>query len=317
MKSVFLDESTVNLNGDISNSGLIALGEITTYPSTLTEEETIERCQGATHIIVNKVLITEKVVKSLADLQHVAVIATGTNNVDLNAMSAAGMGVSNVPGYAKDCVPQHVFALILNLATKANKYHADIMSGEWQKSKSFTLLTYPTFELSGKTIGVIGFGAIGKGVAKIAEGFGMKVMMNNKSGRSEGGYHSSPLEKIYDCADVISLNCPLTVENKYMINAEVLQRMKSSAILINTARGPLVNQYELANALNSGEIAGAGIDVLDQEPPTDNPLLGEVKNLILTPHSAWSTVEARQRLIDEVTENIKASLKNESRNIVN
>ncbi len=317
MKIVFLDESTVNLNGDISNSGLIALGEITTYPSTLTEEETIERCQGATHIIVNKVLVTEKVVNSLPDLQHVAVIATGTNNVDLNAMSAAGVGVSNVPGYAKDCVPQHVFALILNLATKANKYHADIMSGEWQKSKSFTLLTYPTFELSGKTIGVIGFGAIGKGVAKIAEGFGMKVMVSRKSGRSEGGYHNSPLEEIYDHADVISLNCPLTVENKYMINAEVLKRMKSSAILINTARGPLVNQYDLANALNSGEIAGAGIDVLDREPPTDNPLLGEVKNLILTPHSAWSTVEARQRLIDEVTENIKASLKNESRNIVN
>ncbi len=317
MKLVFIDESTINLNGDMDYSGLQSIAKFIPYPAAASEDETISLAKGATHLIVNKVPITEKVIKAIPTLKHIAVIATGYNNIDLKAAREQGIGVSNVPGYAKDCVPQHVFSLILNLATAAYKYNEDIRNGIWQQSQSFTLLSYPTFELVGKTVGIIGFGAIGKGVAKIAEGFGMQVLMNRKSGKSEGTYHHTSLEEIYKQSDVISLNCPLTEDNEYMINADVLKRMKPTALLINTARGPLVNQQDLAEALNKNQIAGAGIDVLDEEPPKNNPLLRNVKNLILTPHSAWSTVEARQRLIDGVVDNILAAMAGEKSNIVN
>ncbi|MCF6269792.1 MAG: D-2-hydroxyacid dehydrogenase [Melioribacteraceae bacterium] len=316
MKIIFLDESTINLNGDMDYSELQSMAEFITYKSSASEEETIENAKNAIHLIVNKVPITEKVINALPNLEHVAVIATGYNNIDLGAAAKNGVRVSNVPGYAKDCVPQHVFSLILNLATSIHRYNEDIRQGEWQKSQNFTLLKYPTFELAGKTIGIIGFGAIGKGVAKIADGFGMDILVYD-IGDVADGFKQCSLDEILEKADVISLNCPLTVENKYMINAAALKKMKSTALLINTARGPLVNQQDLAEALNNGEIGGAGIDVLDEEPPVNNPLLGNVKNLILTPHSAWSTVEARQRLIDGVADNIKAAIGGERRNIVN
>ncbi len=317
MKIIFLDESTINLNGDMNYNSLKSLGEFKKYSATTNEQEVIVRAMEADYIVVNKVLITKRILRNLPKLKHIAVIATGYNNIDFVGASSVGVSVSNVPGYAKDCVPQHIFSLILNLATNAFRYFEDIKKGEWQKSQCFTLLKYPTFELAGKTIGIIGFGAIGKGVAKIAEGFGMRVLVNRKSKKEENGYQHTSFEDILNHADVISLNCPLTEENKYLIDKFALKKMKPTALLINTARGPLVNQQDLSEALNNGEIAGAGIDVLDVEPPKDNPLLGNVKNLILTPHSAWSTVEARQRLIDGVAENIKAAISGKKKNIVN
>ena len=182
----------------------------------------------------------------------------------------------------------------------------------------FTLLRYPTTELAGKTIGIIGFGTIGRAVAKIAEAFGMNVIMNRRSGEPKDGYPSTSLEEIYRQADIISLNLPLTDDNKYMVDKTALEQMKSTALLINTARGPLVNQYDLAYALNNGIIAGAGIDVLDDEPPKlGNPLLGDVSNCIITPHSAWSTIEARQRLVNEVALNIRSAMDGMPRNLVN
>jgi len=317
MKIVFLDTATINLNDDMDFSSIKALGKLICYANS-TEAEAIERGDGAKTVIVNKVPMTKKVMGALERLKHIAVIATGYNNVDISATKEAGIRVTNVRGYAKDCVPQHTFALILNLATRAWEYNRDIRNGDWQKSSTFTLLRYPTFELAGKTIGIIGFGAIGRGVARIAEAMGMKVMAYDVAGFEDSVYSNSrsSLDEIFEKADIVTLHCPLTADNKYMVNGEVFKKMKSSAILINTARGPLVDQAALAEALNRDEISGAGIDVLDDEPPGDNPLLGDVKNLIMTPHSAWSTREARQRLVDEVAENIKAFSEGRERNII-
>ncbi|MHC4737907.1 MAG: D-2-hydroxyacid dehydrogenase [Planctomycetota bacterium] len=317
MKVVFLDVATINLNDDMDFSSIKAIGELVCYANS-SEAEAIERGGGAETVIVNKVPMTKRVMGSLPGLKHIAVIATGYNNVDISTAREAGICVTNVRGYAKDCVPQHTFALILNLATRTCDYNRDIRNGRWQKSGFFTLLSYPTFELAGKTIGIIGFGAIGRGVARIAEAMGMKVMTYDVGDFEDDEYKKSrsSVDEIFEKADIVSLHCPLTADNKYMVNREVFKKMKSSAILINTARGPLVDQAALAEALNNDEIAGAGIDVLDEEPPRDNPLLGDVKNLIMTPHSAWSTREARQRLIDEVAENIKAFSEGRERNII-
>ncbi len=315
MHIAFLDSATIDLEGDIDFSAFSPFDSYINYAKT-SPEEIIDHLTGVDVAMTNKAMITREVLEQ-TNLQHVAVVATGVNNVDLDAASEYGVTVSNVPGYASNSVPQHVFALILNLATQTYQYDRDVHQGDWAKADTFTLLNYKTIELSGKTIGIIGFGSIGRQVAKIAEAFGMRVLMNRKSGLPAEGYECSSLEIIYEQSDVISLSTPLSAENKYMINKGVLVKMKPSAFLINTARGPLVNQTDLADALNQGVIAGAGIDVLDEEPPKNgNPLL-TAKNCIITPHSAWSTVEARQRLLDEVVLNIKSFANGQSRNIVN
>ncbi|MBN2289950.1 MAG: D-2-hydroxyacid dehydrogenase [Candidatus Glassbacteria bacterium] len=315
MQIVFLDQSTVTLDDDMDFSGLRSLGKLVCYPNS-TRAEAVERARDARTVIVNKVPIDREVIGSLPALEHVAVIATGYNNIDLAAASGAGIRVTNVRGYAEKTVSQHTFALILNLATRAHQYDRDIRAGRWQESPSFTLLTYPTFELSGKTLGIIGYGTIGRAVAKIARAFGMRVMVHDVAQPDDKGIKNNSLEEVLCCADIISLHCPLTDENRRLINRETLGLMKPGAILINTARGGLVDEDALAEALNSGRIAGAGLDTLAEEPPGDSPLLGEVRNLILTPHSAWSAREARQRLIDEVAENIRAFLEGRERNVV-
>ncbi|MDX1406946.1 MAG: D-2-hydroxyacid dehydrogenase [Saprospiraceae bacterium] len=316
MQIVFLDAGTIDLNGDVDYQPLQELGRLITYRSTPHVHEAISRCREAEYVITNKVPMTRQVVQACRKLRHIAVIATGYNNIDLAACRDHGIGVSNVPGYARHSVPQHVFALILNLATRTHDYHRDVMQGAWQQAEVFTLLKYHTFELSGKTIGIIGFGDIGRGVARIAKAFGMHVLMYRRFGQPLDGFECTPLDRIYREADILSVNCPLTDDNRYMINADVLRQMKPSALLINTARGPLVDQAALADALHDGVIAGAGIDVLDEEPPTGNPLLHDVPNLIITPHSAWTTIEARQRLIQEVAENIRCAFAGEPRNLI-
>ena len=316
MKIVYLDESAVNLNDDIDYSSLENFGELYCYSSTKNDLEAIQRLSDAEVLLTNKYPISKNLIAQLPRLKHIAETATGYNNVDIEACKAAGIFVSNVPGYSTDSVAQHVFTMILNLATRIHSYDTDIRNGEWEASEVFTLLKYPTFELKGKTLGVIGFGAIGKEVSRIGSAFGMKVLINRKSKEVSRGFQNCSLDELLVNSDVISLCCPLTEENQYMIDAAALKKMKPTALLINTARGPLVNQGELAMALNEGWIAGAGVDVLDEEPPKNNPLCDNVKNLILSPHSAWSTIEARQRLIDEVAWNIKAFLNAEERNRV-
>ncbi len=316
MNIVFLDSATIVLDNDMDLSSLRAAGQLTCYPQTA-REQVAERAADAQVVIVNKVPMDQAAIQSLPNLKHITVIATGYNNVDTGAARAAGVLVTNVSGYARHTVPQHTFALILNLATRVHEYNRDIRAGAWTRSGMFTLLTYPTFELHGKTIGIVGFGTIGRAVARAAEGFGMTVMANDQADIGGTGYRNCTLEEILTQADVVSLHCPLTADNRHLIDAAALAKMKSGALLINTARGPLVDQAALADALNRGAIAGAGIDVLDEEPPRpDNPLLNCTGNLVLTPHSAWSAREARQRLIDEVAENIVAAARGEPRNVV-
>ena len=315
MKIVFLDASTISLKDDTDYSSIRALGELVCHPFSV-EDDVIERCRDAHTIIANKVEVSEKSIRNLPDLKHIAVIATGYNNVDLKAAAQANIRVTNVRGYAKYTVPQHTFALILNLATRIHDYCQDVKAGEWQKSNFFNLLNYPTFELFGKSIGIIGFGVIGKGVASIAQGFGMHILYHDPYCEADAKHKACGFDDLLATSDIVSLHCPLTSKNKHIINADALKKMKSSAFLINTARGDLVDEPALLNALVQGEIAGAGLDVLSQEPPKENPLLANIKNLIVTPHCAWTAIEARQRLIDEVAKNIKAFIEGRDRNVV-
>ena len=287
MKIVFLDEDTVVLNGDVDLSRVKSLG---TYEV----------------VIVNKVRMTRERIEKLPKLKLICEAATGYDNVDIEAAKEHGIHVTNVAGYAKTAVVQHVFAMILSFATKIYSYYQDVLAGEWQKSKVFDLLTYETFELVGKTLGIIGFGSIGQGIARIAESFGMKVMAHDVVDISSTGYKNHDLDTVFKESDILSVMCPLTDQTRNLIDAEALRKMKTTAILINTARGGIVNEQDLADALNSGIIAGAGVDTLSREPPKNgNPLLGDVKNLIMTPHSAWSTRDTRQRLMDMVVKKIE------------
>jgi len=315
MKIVFLDESTVTLN-DIDFSCFKSLGDYRAYPNS-EGKEVLQRAANADVVIVNKVPMRREIMSQLPQLKLIAVIATGFNNVDTEAARERQITVCNVAGYAANSVPQHVFALILNLATRTHMYDADVKMGKWQSSESFTLLTYPTFELAGKTIGIIGFGAIGRGVARIARGFGMKVVVYDVADAAEGEYRRTDLDTVLGESDVVTLHCPLTERTRGLVDAAAIAKMKHGALLINTARGGIVDEQALADALNSGHIAGAGIDVLVEEPPRSGNVLIDAKNVLITPHSAWSAVEARQRLVDETAENIKAFAEGRARNVVN
>ena len=315
MKIVFPDESTISLNNDIDFSVFEGLGDYVGY-SHLSEDEIIERVAGAEVVIPNKVLITSRVIESLDSLRLIAEIATGYDNVDLEAAREKGVTVCNVGGYAANTVPQHTFALILNLATKAHLYHADVMAGEWARANSFNLLNYPAFELSGLTIGIIGFGTIGRGVARIAEGFGMRVLAYDIIEIIGSDYTNTDLITIFRESDFVTVHSPLTDHTRNLIDADVLSRMKPTAMIINTARGGIVDEKALAAALNSGRIAGAGFDVLTIEPPVDGNVLLDAKNVIITPHCAWSARQARQKLVDETGENIRAFFAGTPRNVI-
>ncbi len=315
MKIVFPDESTIPFNDDIDFSVFRQLGDYVGY-SHSTEEEIIERAAGAEVVIPNKVRMTPRVIGSLDSLQLIAEIATGYDNVDLDAAKKSGVTVCNVAGYASNTVPQHTFALILNLATKAHLYHRDVMAGEWAQASSFNLLNYHAFELRGLTIGIIGFGTIGRGVARIAEGFGMRVLAHDVIGIHGAEYSNTDLETIFRESDFVTVHSPLTDQTRNLIDADVLNKMKPTAMIINTARGGIVDEEALAAALNSGRIAGAGFDVLTSEPPTHGNVLLDAKNVIITPHCAWSTREARQKLVDETAENIQAFFAGQPRNVV-
>ena len=314
MNIKFLDESTVTL-GDIDFSPLQTLGAYEGFVNS-TEQQIIERASRAEVIVANKAPVTAAVLNNLQKLRLVTVIATGYNNVDVAAAKKAGVRICNVQGYAAASVPQHTFALILNLATKAYLYHGDIVAGKWQVADSFNLLTYPTFELAGKTIGIIGYGAIGREVARIAEAFGMNVLVHDVFEIKDGTYPNTNLHKLLEQSDVVSLHCPLTEDNRNLINAQTLAYMKKSALLINTARGGLVDEKALFEALDSQSIAGAGVDVLSEEPPQRGNILINARNIIITPHSAWSTLQARQRLVDETAHNIRAFIEGKPRNVV-
>ena len=316
---VFLDAATY---GDLSLRSFTDRWQCTVHQVTR-PEQTIQRLAGHAVAVTNKVVMDRAALNSNEawDLKLIAVAATGTDIIDKAAAAQRGVSVCNVPGYATQSVAQFTMALILELATRAGHYSDAVKAGEWQKSPVFTLLTYPTVELNGKILGIVGYGNIGQTVARMARGFGMAILVAARpGGRGPISADRTPLEQLLKNADVVSLHCPLTPETKNLINKQSLSLMKPTAFLINTARGALIDEVAVIAALREKRIAAAALDVITQEPPpADHPIIQaakEIENLIVTPHTAWSAREARARLLDEVAANIAAFFAGKPRNIV-
>ena len=316
MNIVGMDGFALN-TGDLSWEEIEKLGNLKIYDRT-PSELTVERAKNAEVVFTNKVVFNEAVIKQLPKLRYIGVLATGYNVVDTEAAKNAGIVVTNIPAYSTDSVAQMVFSHILNFVQNICIHSESVSSGDWAKSRDFSYWKTPQVELSGKTIGIIGFGQIGQAVAKIALAFGMKVLFNNRSKKeTEIDVRQVDLDSLLSESDFISVNCPLTDENKGFVNKSAIEKMKKTAFLVNTGRGALVNEQDLADALNSGRIAGAGLDVLSAEPPAkDNPLI-TARNCYITPHIAWATYEARKRLIKIASENLKAFIDGNPINVVN
>ena len=305
-RAVFLDHSSLDL-GDLDLSSLSAcFADLQLYPHS-TQAQTIERLQGAQVAISNKVPLNAEVFAACPELKLVLVAATGTNPIDLTAARAHGVSVSNCQGYGTPSVAQHTLMLLLALATRLPDYQQDVRSGRWQQAQQFCLLDYPIVELHGKTLGLLGHGELGGAVAKLAEAFGMRVLLGQLPGRHARA-DRLPLDELLPQVDALTLHCPLTSDTLNLIGARELSLMKPTAFLINTARGGLINEQALADVLRAGHLGGAATDVLTQEPPKDgNPLLAaDIPRLIITPHSAWGSREARQRIVGQLSENALA-----------
>jgi glycerate dehydrogenase len=316
---VFLDAATY---GDMSLKLFTEQWDCTVHQITKAAE-TVERIAGHAIAVTNKVAFDKTVLYSAEarELKLIAVAATGTDIIDKEAAAKRRIKVCNVPGYATRSVAQFTMALILELGTRAGLYGDDVKRGEWQKSRVFSLLTYPTVELAGKKLGIVGYGNIGRTVAEMARGFDMEILIAARSGVDEHAMNNRvPLNKLFRDADVVSLHCPLTPETRNLINRQTLSLMKPTAFLINTARGALIAEETLIQCLREKKIAAAALDVITAEPPpADHPVIlaaKELDNLIVTPHTAWSTREARERLLSEVAENIAAFLQGRDRNRV-
>lgn len=323
MNIVVLDGFTAN-PGDLSWNKLSELGKLTVYDRTSYSEKDapliVERAHEADIILTNKTPLTTKIIDSLPNLKYIGVIATGYNVVDLEKAKERGIVVCNAPAYSTSCVAQHVFSLLLEVCNKVNVYSDSVLSGEWSNSPDFCYFKAPIIELAGKTLGIVGFGSIGKSVANIASAFGMHVLVYTRTPKYECESESLKfvsLDTILAKSDFISLHCPLTDANREMINKKSISKMKDGAVLINTARGPLVNEQDLADALNSKKLAFACVDVVSKEPiAQDNPLLS-AQNITITPHVAWASIESRQRLLDIVINNVKAFIDGKPVNVVN
>ena len=306
LNAVILDEESFN-PGDLDLTELLALlDHWERYPATEPEQR-LERLAGKQIAIANKVVFDAPLLKQLPDLKVILLTATGMDNIDLEYCQQQGIATYNVTDYCTASVSQHVFSLILALKTQLIPYQSMTRNGDWSRSGQFSSLEYPISELSGKTLGLIGYGSLAKGVEHLAKAFGMKILIAQRAGSASASEGRLLLDELLPQVDVLSIHCPLTPETKNLISHKQFQLMKPTAIIINTARGAVIDNSALAQALIKGEIAGAGIDVVDQEPPPlDHPLLNaNVPNLILTPHIAWAAVEARQRVIDKVAENLQ------------
>ena len=320
MKIVVLDGYTEN-PGDLSWGELEKLGEFTVYDRTsLTDEnEAIERIGDAEIVITNKTPITKKVLDSCQGIKYIGVLATGYNVVDYACAGEKGIPVTNVPGYGTDTVAQFAFGLLLEICHHVAHHSQAVHEGRWENCPDFCFCDYPQIELAGKTMGIIGFGRIGQKVGTIAKAFGMKVLAHSphdhESGKAIGTYVD--LDTLIRESDVISLHCPLFPATEGIINKETIGKMKDGVIILNNSRGPLVVEQDLADALNSGKVLAAGVDVVSSEPiHGDNPLL-DAKNCFITPHIAWATKEARQRIMDCTLKNLQAFLDGEPVNVVN
>ena len=305
MKAVFLDYESLDKN-DLDFSALREIfTDLELYPSTL-DTQVLERVQHADVVITNKVVLDTENLKQCLSLKLILISATGTNNVDLAQAKAQGITVCNCQGYGTSAVAQHTLMLMLTLATSVIQYDHAVKQGEWNKSPIFCLLDFPIVELAGKTLGILGYGELGQAVAKLAEAFGMKIIVGALPNRSTG--NRVALSELLPQVDFLSLHCPLTEETRDLIDSKAIEKMKPSAFLINCARGGIVNEHDLATALRTGKIAGAATDVLSVEPPKEGNVLlaNNIPNLIITPHSAWGSVDARQRIVQQLTENASA-----------
>jgi glycerate dehydrogenase len=306
MKIVVLDGYALN-PGDLCWEPLRSLGDLEVFDRT-PPELTLERASGAAVVLTNKTALGATVLDQLPNLRYIGVLATGYNVIDIDAARRRGILVSNVPTYGTSSVAQFVFALLLELCHRAAQHSGDVRNGAWTRNPDWSFSYPPQIELAGKTMGIVGYGRIGRQTAQIAEAFGMGVVAFD--------IDRGNLENLLRESDVVSLHVPLFPETREMINARTLALMKSTAFLINTSRGPLINEADLAAALNSGRIAGAALDVLSIEPPPpDHPLLS-ARNCIVTPHMAWSTTEARRRLMAAVIENVRAFCAGTPKNVV-
>lgn len=309
MRAVFLDAKTLGDDVDLTSIENVT-GGLKKYEKTA-PDEVLKRIQGFDTVVVNKVVLTREHFDACPELTTIAVVATGTNNIDKVAAEDHGIRVLNVTNYGRSTVAQHTMALILALATRLLDYDRDVRAGRWGKSDMFCLMDHPILELEGRTLGIVGYGDLGKGVIERAEAFGMKIMLGTRPGQEAGevdGYQRIPLDELLPQVDVLSLHCLLTDETRDMIGERELKMMKPDSLLINTSRGGLVNEQALADALRAGYIGGAGFDVLTEEPPRNgNPLLADdIPNLIITPHSAWASREARQRIVEITAGNLKS-----------
>lgn len=316
MKITILDGYGMN-PGDMSWAPLEELGDLTVYDRTA-PEQVLERAAGSEALLTNKTVLTAETLRALPQLKYVGVLATGYNVVDINAARELDIVVTNIPAYSTDSVVQMVFAHLLAITNRVEHYTDENRRGRWSTNPDFCYWDTPLHELSGKTFGIVGLGNIGMAVSRVARAFGMKVKAYTSKRIEElpDGVSKAGLDELFETSDVVSLHCPLTESTRHLVNADRLAQMKPSAILINTGRGPLVDEKALAEALNSGRIHAAGLDVLSSEPPAaDNPLL-TARNCFITPHLGWATKEARERLLRIAADNLRGFITGDVRNNV-
>jgi glycerate dehydrogenase len=318
MKIIVLDGETMGVSADAWDA-LRRLGEVEVYDLS-SAEEVMARARSANVLITNKARVSAEVMAQAPELRFIAMLATGFDPVDVVAARSRGIPVANVPEYGTDSVAQLTFALLLELCNQVARHAEAVRAGEWSRASTFSFWKAPLFEVAGRTMGIVGFGRIGRRVAEVAHAFGMDVLAHDQFEVNRPPYHPfawAKLDELFARADVISLHCPLTPENLGLVNRERLRLVKPTAYLLNTARGPLVVEDDLAEALNDGRLAGAGLDVVAQEPIRPDNLLLTARNCLLTPHIAWATVEARHRLLETAVANVANFLAGKPTNVVN
>ena len=314
MKIVFTDSDTVT-TGDISLDRFGKYGEVVKYGVTA-PDQTAERVKDAEGIMCNKTLITADIMSAVPGLRYIGILATGCNNVDLDRAAELGIRVTNVPGYSTDGVVQLVFGYISELYGNIGKYRASVDAGDWKKSRTFSYFPYPITKMAGKTIGIVGLGTIGSRVAKIADAFGMNVIVHTRTKKPDCPYRYAEMEELLRESDIVTLHCPLTEQTRGLMDSRAFSLMKQGAVLINTSRGPVVDERALRDALDSGKLMGAGLDVLCTEPMAEDCPLYGAPNCIITPHIAWAAREIRERLIEIAADNLEAFIGGKTLNAV-
>ncbi len=316
MKITVLDWATMAQSNDISPDSLREYGDLTVYGFT-SPEQTIEHIGDSEIVLCNKVLITREIIDSCPNLQYIGLFATGFNNIDTEYAKLKNITVCNAGQYSTNAVAQQVFAYILDFSSRIRDYDNAVKSGEWETSPCFSYFPIPTAEVAGKTLSIVGYGSIGKRVAEIGDIFGMNVVISTRTAPVNCPYEVTDIESAVKKADFLTFHCPLTPQTKGIVNADLLNLMKKSAVLINTSRGAVVNENDLTNALNNGDIAFAYLDVLENEPMSPLTPLKTAQNCVITPHTAWASFETRKRLFDIVCNNIENWLNGTPQNKVN